>query len=100
MRFLPSGYSAWLDRPPSQRALDPALLTKRIRAIHAVSNGICGSPNIHAEWVAKAGTARQASFGARTHITDTLRQESSSPQITRDRAPNQGNPGDRLRPKR
>ena len=44
-----SGYYAWAKRPPSQRALDDAVLTERIRAIHVASDGNYGSPNIHAE---------------------------------------------------
>ena len=44
-----SGYYAWRERPPSRRALADAVLTERIRAIHAASDGNYGSPNIHAE---------------------------------------------------
>jgi transposase InsO family protein len=44
-----SGYYAWAQRAPSQRALDDAVLTERIRAIHLMSDGNYGSPNIHAE---------------------------------------------------
>ena len=44
-----SGYYAWQGRPPSQRALDDAVLTERIRAIHAASDANYGSPNIQAE---------------------------------------------------
>jgi putative transposase len=44
-----SGYYAWAMRGPSQRALDDAVLTERIRMIHAASEGNYGSPNIHAE---------------------------------------------------
>jgi putative transposase len=49
LRVSHSGYYAWMERPPSRRALDDAVLTERIRAIHAASDGNCGSPNIHAE---------------------------------------------------
>jgi putative transposase len=45
----PSGYYAWQQRPPSPRSLDDAVLTERIRAIHAASDENYGSPNIHAE---------------------------------------------------
>jgi len=45
----PSGFYAWRERPPSRRALADALLTERIRAIHATSDGAYGSPNVHAE---------------------------------------------------
>ena len=44
-----SGYYAWQGRPPSQRALDDAVLTERIRTIHAASDENYGSPNIQAE---------------------------------------------------
>ena len=44
-----SGFYAWLERPPSSRALADAVLTERIRRIHTASDGNYGSPNIHAE---------------------------------------------------
>ena len=44
-----SGYYAWQGRPPSRRAMADAVLTERIRAIHAASDENYGSPNIHAE---------------------------------------------------
>ena len=44
-----SGYYAWVKRAPSQRTLEDAVLTERIRAIHLTSDGNYGSPNIHAE---------------------------------------------------
>lgn len=49
LQVSPSGYYAWLGRPPSRRALDDAVLSERIRAIHTASDGNYGSPNIHAE---------------------------------------------------
>ena len=44
-----SGFYAWRDRSPSKRTIADAVLTERIRQIHAASDGIYGSPNIHAE---------------------------------------------------
>jgi putative transposase len=44
-----SGFYDWLDRAPSQRAMDDAVLLERIRAIHAESDGTYGAPRIHAE---------------------------------------------------
>lgn len=44
-----SGFYAWLERPPSTRALADAVLTQRIRQIHTACDGVYGSPNIHAE---------------------------------------------------
>jgi len=49
LKVSPSGYYAWRERAPSRRALDDAVLTERIRAIHAASDATYGSPNIHAE---------------------------------------------------
>ena len=44
-----SGYCAWQQRAPLQRVIDDAVLTERIRLVHAASDGNYGSPNIHAE---------------------------------------------------
>jgi putative transposase len=49
LQVSPSGFYAWQERPASPRALDDAVLTERIRQIHAASDAIYGSPNIHAE---------------------------------------------------
>jgi putative transposase len=45
----PSGYYAWVKRPPSARAMSDAALSVQIRAIHARSRGTYGAPRIHAE---------------------------------------------------
>ena len=44
-----SGYHAWLARPPSRRQIDDAVLTERIRGIHADSDETYGAPRIRAE---------------------------------------------------
>ena len=49
LNVSPSGFYAWQERPPARRAVDDAVLTERIRKIHAASDEIYGSPNIHAE---------------------------------------------------
>ena len=49
LKVSASGYYAWQQRPPSMRAMQDAVLTERIRAIHAASDHTYGSPNIHAE---------------------------------------------------
>lgn len=49
LKVSASGYYAWQDRPPSRRAMADAVLSERIRAIHALSKGAYGAPNIHAE---------------------------------------------------
>lgn len=42
-------FHAWERRPPSQRAMEDAFLTERIREIHAQFRGVYGSPRIWAE---------------------------------------------------
>jgi len=49
LKVSASGYYAWRTRLPSARAVANAALTDRIKAIHAVSDGIYGMPKIHAE---------------------------------------------------
>ena len=44
-----SGYYAWRDRAPSQRASADAVLVERIRAIHADSDATYGMPRVRAE---------------------------------------------------
>lgn len=44
-----SGYYAWRKRAPSARAREDAVLTERIRAIHAASRQTYGAPRVHAE---------------------------------------------------
>jgi len=43
------GFYAWRGRAPCKRALANAVLTERIRAIHAQSDATYGMPKIHAE---------------------------------------------------
>jgi len=50
----PSGYYAWRQRRPSQRAQTDAVLLERIRAIHARSRGTYGVPRVHAELAAES----------------------------------------------
>ena len=49
----PSGYYAWRDRPPSERAKTDAVLKERIEASHRRSQGTYGMPRIHADLAAE-----------------------------------------------
>jgi HTH-like domain len=44
-----SGYYEWATRAPSDRDLQDAWLTEKIREIHAENRGVYGAPRIHAE---------------------------------------------------
>ena len=44
-----SSFYAWERRPPSNRALEDAWLSEKIKQIHQATRGVYGSPRIHAE---------------------------------------------------
>jgi len=44
-----SGFYDWLERTPSKRSIENAVLTERIRQIHAASHESYGRPRIRAE---------------------------------------------------
>lgn len=44
-----SGFYAWCARAPSARAIDDAVLTERIRIVHAESHATYGMPRVRAE---------------------------------------------------
>lgn len=44
-----TAYHRWEGRAPSQRSLEDAFLTARIREIHRAARGVYGAPRIHAE---------------------------------------------------
>ncbi len=51
LKVSPSGYYAWVKRPPSARALDNLVMTERIRGIHKESDGTYGMPKVRAELI-------------------------------------------------
>jgi putative transposase len=51
LKVSPSGFYGWLERPPSRRSIDDAVMTQRIRAVHAQSDGTYGMPRVRAELV-------------------------------------------------
>jgi putative transposase len=46
-----SGFYAWRDRVPCKRSIDDAVLTERIRTVHADSDETYGMPRVRAELV-------------------------------------------------
>ncbi len=46
-----SGFYAWRGRGPSRRAIDDAVMTERIRSIHAESDTTYGMPRVRAELI-------------------------------------------------
>src|SRR5215210_1547310 len=44
-----SGYYAWRNRPPSERARFDAVLSEKIETIHRNSRATYGAPRVHAE---------------------------------------------------
>jgi putative transposase len=87
-----SGYYAWLERPPSQRALANAVMTERIRTIHAESDATYGMPKVRAELMDQGETIsrkrvarlmQQAGLqgvSRRRGFTITTRREAGSPK--------------------
>jgi putative transposase len=51
LQISASGYYAWRERAPSRRALDNAVLTERIRTVHAASDATYGMPRVRAELI-------------------------------------------------
>lgn len=49
LRVKRASYYAWVNRPPSTRALDDAQLAETIKAIHVTSRRTYGSPRVQAE---------------------------------------------------
>ena len=49
----PSGYYAWLNRPPSAREVADRALRDPIVGIHSRSRGTYGVPRVHAELAAE-----------------------------------------------
>ena len=51
LKVSASGNYAWVDRPPSARAIDDAVMVERIRAVHAESDSTYGMPRVRAELI-------------------------------------------------
>jgi putative transposase len=51
LKVSASGFYDWLERPASRRSIDDAVLTERIRTIHAHSDATYGMPRVRAELI-------------------------------------------------
>jgi putative transposase len=79
LEVSPSGYYAWRNRSMSPRARADALLTVKIRTIHATSRGTYGAPRMHAALRAegiRVGRKRVARLMAAAEIEGVSRRRS------------------------
>jgi putative transposase len=86
-----SGFHAWATREPSARAREDALLTERIREIHAQNRKVYGSPRIHAEL--RLGDGRRV---GRKRVERLMRQAGISVLVARKRGRTTRVPGVRV----
>jgi putative transposase len=71
-----SGYYAWSNRPPSERARFDAVLSEKIETIHRNSRATYGAPRVHAELRAigiRCGRKRVARLMRRAKLRGCLR---------------------------
>jgi putative transposase len=71
-----SGYYAWRNRPPSERASFDAVLSEKIETIHRNSRATYGAPRVHAELRAigiRCGRKRVARLMRRVGLRGCLR---------------------------
>jgi putative transposase len=76
----PSGYYAWVKRPPSLRAVTDAALTAKLHAAHAASNGTYGAPRLQidlAEAGIRVGRKRVARLMRNTGLVGVSRRKST-----------------------
>lgn len=72
-----SGYYAWRDRAPSQRAIDNAVLIERIRTVYTESDATYGMPRVRAELIdqgMKISRKRVARLMRAAHIRGVSRR--------------------------
>ncbi len=89
LRVSPSGYYAWRGRPESSRVTSDRQLMAEIRQVHQDSNGVYGSPRVHAELIANGVSTgrhkvvrlmhqarlrdvRSSAFGSRHNVTPAI----------------------------
>ena len=72
LQISTSGYYDWLNRSPSKRSIDDAVMVQRIRAIHAESDATYGMPRVRAELIDR-GVRISAKRVARLMRTNGIR---------------------------
>ena len=86
LEVSPSGFYAWLKRPPSKREQEDEMLTQEIKKIHKRSKGTYGAPRIHAELAEKGlhvGRKRVARLMRAANVRGVSRRK--SPRTTQRR---------------
>jgi putative transposase len=89
LRLSRSGFYAWRDRAPSERACADEVLTERIRRIHEDSRGTYGAPRIHAELAEEGvsvGRKRIARLMRQAGICGVSRRKGTRTTIRSERA--------------
>jgi putative transposase len=84
-----AGYYAWRQRRPSARSESDAALLRRIRTIHAVSQGTYGAPRIHAELKAEGepvGRKRVARLMRTAGLVGASRRQKTTTTVRDDQA--------------
>lgn len=95
-----SGYYAWRDRPPSDRAIVDAALTEEIIEIHETSQRTYGAPRVwgqltHRGW--RIGTKRVARLMATEGLGGLSRPKTLAQRQTLERGAGTGSTGAELR---
>ena len=79
-----SGYYAWRERPPSERARKDIALTEQILTIHQDSYGTYGAPRVHAELHAqdvRVGCKRVARLMRRAGVQGVSRRRGTTTTV-------------------
>lgn len=84
MEVSTSGYYAWRDRPPSERAQANQKLVAEIRDIHAESRQTYGSPRVHAELVARGFSVGKNRVARLMRVEDIRARRKKKRKITTD----------------
>lgn len=88
LKVSPSGFYAWRGRAPSPRSLSDAVMSERIRTIHAASDETYGMPRIRAELMEsgeRISRKRVARLMRKAHLRGVSRRRGFVVTTQRDR---------------